>query len=72
MRPRLAWIIAAALVILGGLVAVIYGLRPNDTPLPDVASANQALLERGGPIHRSGFNGPVKLLPGRVTTEPWG
>lgn len=38
----------------------------------ETASANQALLEKGGPVHRSGYNGPVKLLPGRVATDALG
>lgn len=70
-RSRLALEIAAALVIVG-LLAAIYGLRPNDNPPPDVARGNRALLERGGPVHRSGYNGPVKLIPGRVTTDALG
>jgi hypothetical protein len=73
VRPRLPWIIAAALVVVGaGLVAAIYGLRSNDNPPPTVASANQALLEKGGPVKRSCCIGPVKLLPGRVSTEALG
>lgn len=73
LRPRLAWVIAAAeALVIVGLVAVVYGLGSNDNPPPDVASANRALLERGGPVKRTGYNGPVKLLPGRVATDTLG
>ena len=64
---------AIALVIaIAGVVAVTLHLRSNDNPPPGVASANQALLEKGGPVRRSCCNGPVRLLPGRVTTDALG
>jgi hypothetical protein len=63
LRPRLAWIIAAAEALaIVSLVAAIYALRSNDNPPPPaVGRANQALLGTGD---------PVKLVRGRVSTDP--
>ena len=72
-RPLLLGGAIAIVIAIAGVVAVTtLHLRSNDNPLPAVASANQALLERRGSVHRHGYNGPVQLLPGRVRTDALG
>jgi hypothetical protein len=81
MRPRITWLIAAALVIVG-LAAGVDALRSNDTPPPAEASATQASTTHAATTNPELAATPpsaqlvtgqvVKLLPGRVSTDALG